>query len=157
MSDPRPRPTSSRPRPEIGDDLPAATSSLVPHPSGDEVALRRPGTTTENARPARPRDEVTGRGHRTTFNPGTTWLITPRTHPAWAAVLDLLSDGTWHHTDTIAQAMRDTAGLAPRTIENHLRSAARRGWINRRGGKVRLRDRQTIEQALDLMDVSHGH
>lgn len=51
-------PTSSQPRPGRGDDLPGATSSLVPHPVGDEVALRRPGHPTQTA-PARPthRDE----------------------------------------------------------------------------------------------------
>lgn len=35
-------PTSSRPRPTRGDDLPGVTSSLVPHPVGDEVTQRRP-------------------------------------------------------------------------------------------------------------------
>lgn len=37
-----PRPTSSRPRPQNRDDVTQATSSLVPHPYGDEVALTRP-------------------------------------------------------------------------------------------------------------------
>lgn len=81
-------------------------------------------------------------------NPGTTWLLTDRCRPAWIAVLDLLDDGHWHDTTDVHDAMWRAANLAPRTIENHLRSAGRRGWITRRNKRIRLRDRDAIEQAL---------
>ena len=84
------------------------------------------------------------------FNPGTTWLLTPRTRPAWIALLDLLDDDQWHPTTDVAQAMKNAADLADRTIHNHLRSAGRRGWITTRRGRTRLRNRNHIEQALDL-------
>jgi hypothetical protein len=88
----------------------------------------------------------------TTFNPGTTWLITNRTRPAWTAALDLLDDDQWHETTELAQTMRNTAELADRTIATHLRSASRRGWITKRRGRVKLRSRTLVEQALDLTD-----
>lgn len=85
----------------------------------------------------------------TTFNPGTVWLTTPRTAPAWTAALHLLEDNQWHDLLDLRQAMHDAADLAPRTITTHLRSAARRGWITFRRGKVQLRNREAIEAALD--------
>lgn len=88
----------------------------------------------------------------THFNPGTVWLVTPRTAPAWTAVLDLLNDTEWHDVGDLAQVMRDTADLADRTIKTHLRSASRRGWIQTRGNRARLRNRELIEAALDAMD-----
>lgn len=86
------------------------------------------------------------------FNPGTVWLITPRTAPAWTAALDLLDDNRAHDLLDLRQVMLDASDLAPRTINNHLRSATRRGWISTRRGTVRLRDRQLVEAALDAMD-----
>ena len=57
--------TNNRPRPNLvptsslaGDDLPKVTSSLVPHPIGDEVTLRPSTPPTTTTPPARPRDEV---------------------------------------------------------------------------------------------------
>lgn len=88
----------------------------------------------------------------TDFRPGTRWLTTPRTAPAWRATIDLLDDNQWHPVEIIAQAMRDTADLAPRTIKAHLRSASRRGWIRLSHGRVQLRDRSLIEAALDHVD-----
>lgn len=75
------------------------------------------------------------------------WLITDRTRPAWTAVHHLLSDGQWHPTAEVANAMRMASELAPRTIENHLRSASARRWINQRRGRVRIRD--DFHDALD--------
>lgn len=86
------------------------------------------------------------------FNPGTTWFITNRTHPAWTAALDLLDDEKPHDLLDVRQAMLGATDLAPRTVANHLRSASRRGWISIRRGKVRLRNRQLVEDALDAMD-----
>lgn len=60
-------PTSS----QVGDDLPGVTSSLVPHPYGDEVTLRPSKTHHTNTPPARPRDELDDRRYprpRTTFD-----------------------------------------------------------------------------------------
>lgn len=88
----------------------------------------------------------------TTFNPGTTWLITPRTHHAWTAVLTLLDDEQPHDLLDVRRAMIDAGDLAPRTISNHLRSAVRRRWITARRGKVRLRNRDLLEAALDAVD-----
>lgn len=86
------------------------------------------------------------------FKPGTVWLTTPRTAPAWIAALDFLTDNQWHALLDIRQVMLGASDLAPRTISNHLRSASRRGWITIRRGKVRLRNRQLIEGALDAVD-----
>ncbi len=81
--------------------------------------------------------------------PGTTWLITERTRPAWTAVLALLDDNRAHPHHDVAATMR-SAGLAPRTIQNHLRSASRRGWIHSRRGLITLRNRQAITAALSV-------
>jgi hypothetical protein len=54
-----PRPTSSPPRPPARDDLTQSTSSLVPHPFGDEVDLSRRRRPTKTTAPARPRDDLT--------------------------------------------------------------------------------------------------
>lgn len=82
------------------------------------------------------------------FNHGTTWLITERTAPAWAAVLNLLNDGQWHHRADIYQAMRETANLADQTINNHLKSASRRGWITTRDDLVKVRNTDLIRHHL---------
>jgi hypothetical protein len=85
-----------------------------------------------------------------------TWLLTPRCKPAWIAASDLLSDGQWHSEHDLEQVMRAAADLAPRTIENHLRSASARRWITREGRRIRLRDRDALEAALcaaDLMEA----
>lgn len=87
------------------------------------------------------------------FNPGTTWLITNRTRPAWTAVLDLLDDNNWHPTADVYQAMRATSGLADRTIRKHLNSAGHRQWIQTRRGRTRLRNPDLIEAALDQTDL----
>lgn len=143
-----PRPTSSRPRPATGDDLPNATSSLVPTPLGDEVAKRRPGHPTKTTHHLVPGT----RSEPPTFNSGTVWLITPRTHPAWTATLDLLSDHQWHPRTDITRAMRAAADLADRTIDHHLRAASCRRWIQQSRNRIRIRDRAALEQALDSME-----
>lgn len=78
-----------------------------------------------------------------------TWLLTPRSKPAWLAVLHLLNDNNWHPTTEVAQAMRDTAALADSTIHNQLRAAGRRQWTTTKRGRTRLRNRHLIEEALD--------
>ena len=86
----------------------------------------------------------------TSYNQGTTWLTTPRCAPAWTAALDLLADDHWHPIPDLARAMHAAADLAPSTIRRHIHSACCRGWIRRKAGHVRLRDRTAIETALDL-------
>lgn len=109
-------------------------------PEGDTVS--------EPSRPCPP--TVSRQGQ---FNPGTTWLVTARTQPAWTAVLDLLADGQWHETTDVHDVMWRAANLAPSTIEHHLRSASRRGWITRRRKRVLLLNHEAIEAALDVMEV----
>lgn len=82
------------------------------------------------------------------YNPGTTWLVTTRTAPAWRAALTELSDGP-APVAVVSQAMASAAGLAPRTIDNLLRSASRRGWISRRLGIVTLLRRDLVEADLE--------
>lgn len=74
------------------------------------------------------------------------WLITDNTREAWTNVLKLLADNHPHHVDEITTAMDE---LAPRTIDNHLRSASRRGWITRQGDHISLRSKALIEGALE--------
>lgn len=128
----------------------------VPLPPGTDHRIRcignhhqcvpNPGTDHEN-----PTTEESPMQHL--FNPGTTWLITNRTRPAWTAVLDLLDDNNWHPTADVYQAMRATSGLADRTIRKHLNSAGRRQWIETRRSRTRLRNPHLIEAALDQTDL----
>lgn len=86
------------------------------------------------------------------------WLITNRTHPAWDAIWRLLNDGHWHPRTEVVELMHQT-GLAPRTIDNHLRSASRRGWITQSRGRVKVRDSHAIDAALSAHEqeqVRHG-
>lgn len=87
------------------------------------------------------------------MNPGTTWLLTPRCRPAWIAALNILDDDQWHPIEDVVQAMRDASTMASRTIENHFASAGRRRWIERRRGRIRLRDRAAFEAALDAAET----
>lgn len=61
-----PRPTSSPPRPPVGDDLTHSTSSHRPPPYGDEVELRRRSRTAETTQNQPGRPPQTGRGQTTT-------------------------------------------------------------------------------------------
>ncbi len=82
------------------------------------------------------------------FSVGSVWLVTERTAPAWAAVLELLDGREWVRRSDVEQAMREVASLADRTIANHLRSASARRWITVRDGWVRLRDSDAIRAHL---------
>lgn len=133
----------------------AGPSPVPSSPKGTD--LRDPSVGTPSVRPtpgtdhAKPTTEETPMNQH--FNPGTTWLITNRTRPAWTAVLDLLDDNNWHPTADVYQAMRATSGLADRTIRKHLNSAGRRRWIETRRGRTRLRNPHLIEAALDQTDL----
>lgn len=127
-------------------------SQMAPEASANRVGPRVPLSPIGDplSEPSRV-GPTSGSGHPN-FNPGTVWLITPRTRDAWTAALDLLDDNEPHDLLDLRQVMHDTGDLAHRTITNHLRSASRRGWITLRRGKVRLRDRGLIETALDALD-----
>lgn len=116
---------------------------LSPLPPGGQTGSSPGGQSVPCLSPSLSPDQI--------FAPGTIWLITPRTAPAWTAVLHLLYDDQWHSLTDVADAMRTTANLAPTTIRHHLRSAGRRGWITTRRGRVKLRDRDLIETALDQL------
>jgi hypothetical protein len=130
------------------------SSPLVPAPGDDHKLSGRPGTSPppgttrqresndDHQKPARS-SQPTG----TTYNPGTVWLTTPRSTPAWTAAAALLDDNQWHPRQDLIDAMQ-AAGLARRTIHHHLRSASQRGWIRQHRGKVKLRDRHALDAAL---------
>lgn len=83
------------------------------------------------------------------FRPGSVWLITERTAPAWTALLATFNDNQWHDQTQFEQLMRNTARLADRTITNHLRSASRRGWIKRSQGLTKITRPDLIQAALN--------
>lgn len=121
------------------------SGSPVPPPSGGNHSASTP--------PSGSQKRFSQPEQAPTFNPGTTWLITPRTTPAWTAALHILDDNNWHPTQDLADAMHAAGDLAPRTITNHLRSASRRSWITNRRGRTKLRDRDLLEAALDAQEL----
>jgi hypothetical protein len=132
VTTPRLAPASPQGRPTTGGDPLRVGSPLAPLPSGGRPTPRTPNTTPEELNKARP--------GATPERPGSTWLLTPRIVPAWEAIHDLLTDGQWHPTTDVANLMHDVADLAPRTIDNQLRSASARRWITRRGDRIRMRE-----------------
>lgn len=134
-------PSASQVRPEGGPRAHASqVRPSVPPPLGTD-ALGEP-LRDAPASASQTRDAAT-------FNPGTVWLITDRTRDAWTAVLHLLADNQWHAYADVHDAMWRASNLADQTINNHLRSASRRGWITSRRKRIKLRDRHLIEAALD--------
>ncbi len=89
--------------------------------------------------------------HSDHHRPGTTWLVTERTAPAWQAVLDTFECDRWYPLDDVVKVMRDAGQLANRTVENHLASASRRGWINRSKRLVRVIRPDLIQAQLEAL------
>lgn len=81
------------------------------------------------------------------YKSGAVWLVTERTAPAWQAALDLLVDGP-KPIEEVAAVMREASALHPQTIDKHLKSASRRGWISNRRGTVTLRREDLIRADL---------
>lgn len=130
-----------------------SVSQEAPRASASECVSESPRVTPLGGLRDTLSEPVTSQSHECVPHPAdtghTTWLLTPRCRPAWTAVLHLLDDNQWHPTSEVTAAMRAAANLAPSTITNHLRAAGRRRWIQQRRGRVRLRDRFLLEQALD--------
>ncbi len=118
---------------------------LIPPLGGPAGPTQRVPATTDNTSGSR-------RDPHPSDNGRSTWLLTPRSAPAWIAVRHLLDDNQWHPTTDVAQAMRDAADLAPQTIRNQINAAGRRRWIQRRKGRIRLRNVALFDAALDTLD-----
>jgi hypothetical protein len=131
------RPCSSLLVPNPGDDHKSSWSSIVPHPTGTTST-----TESNNDHPKTTSSSITD---RTT----TRQIIGPRSTPAWDAAINYLDDDQWHPIPELLTAMLDASDLSRRTVQNYLASASRRGWVRRKRGKVKIRDRHALDAALD--------
>lgn len=96
MTDPVPNPVSTPSPVDVqGDPVPPSP------PSGDGVA---------NHPVPRPRP---GGDLNTMNNPGSTWLITERTAPAWTALLHHFNDNQWHDQTQFERIMRTALETQP--------------------------------------------